>query len=100
MAEASDAGEYGVGRLGPDEGLRLGVGLVDVVLDGGLEIGGAGEHTALETAAGEEREPGLDQVEPGGRGGGEVQVPARAGRYTLLNGEPGMPSAATRAWAV
>ena len=51
MAEPSDAGEDGVGRLGPDEGLGLGVGLVDVVLDGGLEIGGAGEHTALEAAA-------------------------------------------------
>ena len=68
----------GVGGFGPDERLRLRVGPVDVGVDGGLKVGRAGEHAPLQASTGEEREPTLDQVEPGGRGRGEVQVPAWA----------------------
>ena len=63
MAEVSDAGEDGIGGLGPDEGLGLGVGLVDVGMDGRFEVGRAGEHALLQAPAGQEREPALDQVE-------------------------------------
>ena len=63
--------------VGPGEGFRGRV----VALDEGeqlrFQVGLAGEDAAPEQAAGEDREPELDLVEPGGVGGGEVEVPAR-----------------------
>ena len=78
MAEPSDVGEDGVGGFGPDEGLRVGVGLVDVGVDRGFEIIGLFEGATLQSSGGREGKPALDEVEPRGGCRGEVQVPARA----------------------
>src|SRR5512144_2964380 len=76
LAASCDGGEDLVGGLGPREGLGIGVGLGDVGADRALKVLGAGEHAAFEPAAGEYGEPALDQIEPGGRGRGKVQVKA------------------------
>lgn len=78
MAEASDAGEDGFGGFGADEGLRVGVGVVDVVVDRGFEIVGSFEGAALQALAGGKSEPAFDKIEPRGGCRGEVQVPAWA----------------------
>ena len=72
-----DAADDLVGRLGPHEGLRVGVGFGDVGQERPLEVLHAGEHPPLQAAARQEREPAFDQVEPGRRGRREVQSPAR-----------------------
>jgi hypothetical protein len=51
--------------------------LGDEAVDGGLEINDTPEDAALEAALGENGEEALDGVEPTGRGGGEVEGPAR-----------------------
>src|SRR6202158_863813 len=62
---------------GPDEGLWL-LGVVgDEAIDGGLEIDDAFEDAALEAPLGEDGEETLDGVEPTGRGGREMEAPAR-----------------------
>src|SRR5258705_510553 len=62
---------------GPDEGLWLLVVVGDEAIDGGLEIDDAFEDTALEAPLGEDGEETLDGVEPTGRGGREMEAPAR-----------------------
>ena len=73
-------GDDHIGVGGPDEGFGLGVVLGEVAVDGGLKIDQRMEHAALEPALGEPGEEGLDRVEPGGRGRGEVEGPARMAR--------------------
>jgi hypothetical protein len=73
-----DLGEDLVGGGGPDEGLRGGVPVRDVIadlLDHDLD---AGEGAASDGLAGDDPEPGLDLVDPGRSLGGEVGT-ARAG---------------------
>lgn len=72
MAEASDAGDDGVGGFGPDEGLWAAVGVADVAMDRGFEIVGPFEGAALQASAGEKSEPALDAIEPGGGRRGDV----------------------------
>src|SRR6202171_2189380 len=62
---------------GPDEGLWLLVVVGDEAIDGGLEIDDAFEEAALEAPLGEDGEETLDGVEPTGRGGREMEAPAR-----------------------
>ena len=61
----------------PDEGLRLVVIRLDVMLDGGDQFGNGVERVAANALAGEFAEPSLDEVEPGGTGRGEVQMESR-----------------------
>src|SRR3712207_1630760 len=65
-------------RSGPDEGAWVGVGGLDVAADRRFEGVDRGEDAAPELAQGEQGEPALDEVEPGGRGRREVQVVAGA----------------------
>ena len=66
-----------VGIGGPDEGLGALVVLVEVALDRGLEVDQGVEGAALQAAAGQRGEEGLDGVEPGAGGRREVEGPAR-----------------------
>ena len=78
-----DFGEDGFGGLGPDEGFGVFVMLMDVTVDGGLEIDDRVEYAALQAAACERREEALDSVDPRTGFGREVEHPAR------MAGEPG-----------
>src|SRR5829696_5636888 len=59
------------------------VGVREVAVDGGLEVDDRSEDAALQAALGQRREEGLDRVEPGAGGRGEVEGEAR------MAGEPG-----------
>ena len=83
---APDGGDDLVGIGDPLEGLRLGVVIVEETIDGGLEVGDGSEGAALEAALGQGGEETLDGVEPGGRGRGEVERPARMAREPSLHG--------------
>src|ERR1700735_5874133 len=83
---APDGGDDLVGIGDPLEGLRLGVVSFKETIDGGLEVGDASEGAALEAALGQGGEETLDGVEPGGRGRGEVERPARMAREPSLHG--------------
>ena len=80
MAPSFDGGENFIWAGGPDEGLRIEVGLVDEAKDGGLQLGDGSEDAALETPARELGEEALYRIEPGGRGRGEMEGPARTAR--------------------
>ena len=58
-------------------GLGLVVVLGEVAVDGGLKVDQRMEHAALEPTPGQPGEEALDGVEPGRRGRGEVEGPAR-----------------------
>ena len=62
---------------GPDEGLGLGIVLLQVGFDCGLEFGDAAEHAAADGVAGDQAEEAFDLIDPGGRCRGEVEVEAR-----------------------
>jgi hypothetical protein len=68
LAPAVDGGDDLVGIGGPDEGLGVMIGLVEVAVDGGLEVDDGAEDAALEASLGQGGEEGLDGVEPGARG--------------------------------
>jgi hypothetical protein len=65
------------GVCGPEEGLRVMVGLVEIAVDGGLEVDDRSEHAALQASLGQGGEEGLDRVEPRARGRREVEGDAR-----------------------
>ena len=67
-----------MGGFGPREGFGVLVPVVGPGVDGFGEVGDGAEAVSGEGFAGEDREPGFDEVEPRRRGGGEVQVPALA----------------------
>ncbi len=76
-----DLGENGIGGLGPYEGFGVVVVLMDVTVNGSLEIDDRVEYAALQAAACERREEALDGVDPRSGLGREVEHPARmAGR--------------------
>src|SRR5215208_2554307 len=83
LMPAVDGGDDLIGISGPDEGLGVMVGLVEIAVDGGLEVDDRSEDAALQAPLGESGEEGLDGVEPGARGRGEVE--GKAG----VAGEPG-----------
>ena len=68
--------EDGVGGRGPHEGPGIGVVVVGEAADLLLELGDGGEGTAADGLLRDEVESDLDLVEPGGVGGGEVDVVA------------------------
>jgi hypothetical protein len=65
-----------VDAFGPLERFRVGVIVLDVRCDGLGQIIDAGKTASPDTLAGDLRKPALDQVEPGGTGGGEMQMEA------------------------
>src|SRR4051795_355087 len=69
-----------VGGLGPDEGRGIIVVLVDVAVDGRLQLDDRAEDAAPEPPPGQGGEEALDGVQPRGRGRGEVEGPARVPR--------------------
>jgi hypothetical protein len=87
LRPASDGSDDFVGVCDPMEGLRLGIVILEEAVDGGLEVGDGSEDAAFETALRQDGEQTLDGVEPGGRGRGEVERPARMARQPLAHGE-------------
>src|SRR3977135_1683443 len=83
-ASASDLGEDLFGGGGPEEWFRVVVVHAEVVLDRGYQVGDAVEGAAADGFGGDVGEEAFDQVEPGGRGWGEVQVEAG------VLGQPGL----------
>ena len=77
MVPSFGGGDDGLGVGLPDERLGLTVVRRDEAVDGLLQGDHRGEHAAFELALGELGEQGLDRVQPGARGGGEVEDPAR-----------------------
>ena len=73
-----------MGGLCPDKGLGMGVVVLDVVVDGGGELGHTFEDTATNTLGGYFPEPTFDKIEPRRRGGNKMQVKAR------MPGKPGL----------
>ena len=67
-----------VGGFGPDEGFRILVVVVDEMADGVLQLQRAAMNAAAKLFLRQLGEPAFDQIQPGGRGGSEVQVEARA----------------------
>ena len=77
LSPTVDLAEDDVGIGGPDEGFGLGVVLLDVAIDRGLEVDDRVEHAPFQAASGESGEEGLDRVEPRARGRREVEHDAR-----------------------
>jgi hypothetical protein len=73
MTEACDAVEDLIGRLGPDEGLGVAVGELDVAADRGFELPRTATQTTAELLLGQRREPALDEVNPRRAGRREVR---------------------------
>ena len=71
---ALDFFEYIGSFGGPDKGLGLLIVLRNIILDGGGEFLDAAKHTAANPFGGEITEESLDHVQPGGGGGGEMDV--------------------------
>jgi hypothetical protein len=63
-------------RLGPDEGLGVGIVVVQVFDNGALELRDALEGAAADAISSDLGEEPLNHIEPGGRGGCEVQMEA------------------------
>ena len=82
-AISRDRLEDGIGALGPDE--RLGVGIVGLNESGdiGFELLDTAMDAALDLLVGEQREPAFDLIKPGGAGRRKMHVIAR------VAGEPG-----------
>src|SRR5665647_2465589 len=68
-----------VGGLGPDEGARVFVPVRQPVADVGAQLAHRTVDAAARLARGQLGEPALDEVQPRGAGGGEVQREARMG---------------------
>src|SRR5437899_9191630 len=77
MTKARDAVEDFVRGLGPDKGLRRGVGDGDIAADCVLQLSRAAVDASTELLFGERREPAFHEVDPRGAGRGEVQMEAR-----------------------
>src|SRR3989475_632625 len=68
--------DFGRG-LGPDKGLRRGVGDGDIAADCVLQLSRAAGDASTEVLFGERREPAFHEGDPRGAGRGEVQMGAR-----------------------
>src|SRR5258708_34202371 len=77
MSPSSDLIENLGSRLGPDEGLWIGIVMLEVVLDGGFEFGNAFEDAGADAVSGDKAEEALNLVKPGPGSGCEVHVEAR-----------------------
>ncbi len=61
--QAADLGEDDIGGFGPDEGLGVGVVLIELAFDGGLEVDDGFEDAAPEASSSEGGEEVLDGIE-------------------------------------
>jgi hypothetical protein len=77
---APDGGDDFVGIGDPLEGFGLSVVVVEEAVNGGLKVDDGAEDAALDPALAQCGEEALDGVEPRGRGGREVESPARMTR--------------------
>ena len=73
-------GQNGLGGFSADEGFGAGIVLGEIRIDGGLQIGDRAEDAAADALPGHLGKEVLDRIEPGGRGRGEVEGPARMAR--------------------
>ena len=64
----ADFGKDFLGGFCPDEGLGMGIVMVEVVVDGGFELGNRGEDAAPDAVVSDQAEEALDLVEPRCRG--------------------------------
>src|SRR5271169_5132652 len=85
-AIACDRLQDGVSRLGPDEGLWVGIVELNECGDVGFEIVDAAMDAALELLVAEESEPAFYLIEPGRAGRGEVEVIARVAGEPRFHG--------------
>src|ERR671925_937988 len=76
MVPASDLLDDAVRVGGPDERFGSAIVLLQVAVDGGLEVDQGVESATLEAAAREGGEECLDSIGPGARGRGEMEGPA------------------------
>ena len=84
MTKSGDGGKYLVGRFGPDKGLRGFIRGLQIASDGGFQLPGAAENATPQLFFCQRREPALDQVQPGGAGGGEMEmIPGTFGQPAL-----------------
>lgn len=67
-AISGDGLEDGIGGFGPHEGLWVVIVGLDEGDDGGFQFEHAAVDAALNLLVGEQREPTLDLIEPGGAG--------------------------------
>lgn len=74
------AGDDVIGALGPDEGLRLGVVLQQVIVDRLFEVIDAAIAPAADPLCGDLRKEAFHEVHPGRAGGREMQLEARVPR--------------------
>ena len=72
-----DLFDDGTGGSGPDEGLGVGVVVIEVVFDCGLQLDDGAEHAATDALSGNLGEKALYQVEPAGRGRRKMHVETR-----------------------
>ena len=79
MFRTGDFFEAFVGGFGPEERLWISIVVVQVVMDSALKFGDAVEGAAADAVSRDLSEEALNYVEPGGRGGGKVQVEAGMG---------------------
>ena len=73
--QPAELGEDVIGGFGPHEGLGVVVVLLEVTVDGGLEVGGGPEDAAPDALTGEFGEEAFDSIEPGAGFWGEVEGP-------------------------
>jgi hypothetical protein len=76
VSGTGDCCEDFFGRFGPEEGFGLGIVVFEVVVNGSFEFADGGEDAATDALLSDQAEEALNLIEPGGRGGGEVQVKA------------------------
>ena len=80
-----DLAEDGLDGGAPHEWLRVGVVVGQVVFDGRDQFLHAAKDAAAKALLRQLAEPALDEVEPRGTGGREVQLEARVGGQPLAN---------------
>ena len=81
----------------PDEGFWILVVVSNVDADGLFQLFGRAMHAAAELFFREQSEPALDQIEPAGRGGREMQMEARSFHQPVANQLGFMRAVPTRA---
>ncbi len=83
MLPTFDSGEdpFWIGR--PNEGFGVCVGIGDEAVDGELQLNDGLKYAALEPLTRELGKKPFDSIEPGCRGRGEVESPARMSRQPL-----------------
>jgi len=85
VSRRGDFGEDFFGGFGPDKRFGVGIVVFEVVVNGSFEFGDGGEDAATDALLSDQAEEALDLIEPGGRGGGEVQVKAGVLGQPCLN---------------